>query len=249
MTEDNITAFLVEILRVSVIFGAMNLPGSRQAPPLAKMGLVIFLAAGLYASSGEQRVHQLHSDGLFPVLAAALLSTVILSLAWNLLLEAYALAFHLIGIQSGLSYASVVDPVTNVDNNILTTLTQFTVLTAFLGVGIHLQFLDLAIRLESVLDRSALTSLNGVAELIKPILKLSFDFGARIALPATIVMVILDTLSAIAGRLVDRFQLSAILFPVKFAVVLWLAALSSGSLIDGGVQKAEQLLGVLLRIS
>lgn len=247
--EENIAAFLVEILRVSVILGAMNLPGSRQAPPLAKMGLVVFLAAGLYAATAAVRVEQLRTEGLFPVLGAALSSTVILSLAWNLLLEAYALAFHTIGIQSGLSYASVVDPMTNVDNNILTTMVQFTVLIGFLTAGVHLQFLELGLRLESVLGGSTLTSVSGIAELIKPILKLSFDFGARIALPATIVMIILDTLSAVAGRLVDRFQLSSLLFPLKFAVILWLAALSSGSIIDGGVQKAQQLLGLLLKAS
>lgn len=247
--EGHLAAVVGEILRVSVVVGTMNLPGSRQAPMLAKAGLVTFIATATYAAGGAARAADIASRGLFPVLFVSLLASAVASLAWNLILESYAIAFHTIGVQSGLSYASVIDPVTNVDNSILITIMQFTALSGFLGAGVHLHFFEMIASIESALQDISQANLSSAPVVLKALLKVAFEFGARIALPATAVLLILDTLSAVIGRLVDRFQMSAVLFPVKFIVLLLLMAISANSLIEAGLQKALELLSTLTRVT
>lgn len=211
--------FATELARAATAVGMLHLPGFRQVPGSARafLGLCIAFAcfSAKWAANGST---QLAAGEFWLICGRNLISGLVVALSWNLVLEACALAIQLASIQSGLSYASIIDPTNDTESGSLLGITQFCVLLTFLAAGVHLEFFGLMLESDTLWVKFSEPGV--IVNVLKAMLGFSFRTGLRLAAPFIASMLLLDFASALGARFADRFQLSMLLFPIKWAATL-----------------------------
>lgn len=236
--------FATELARAGTAVGVLHLPGFRQLPTSARAFLALCIAfacfSAKWATAGST---ELVVGEFWLVCGRNLVAGLVVALCWNVVLEACALAIQLASIQSGLSYASIIDPTNDTESGSLLSITQFCVLLTFLAAGVHLEFLGLLLESDSLWVR--LSGTGVIVGVLKAILGFSFRTGMRLAAPFIASMLLLDFASALGARFADRFQLSMLLFPLKWAATLAILLASTVTLhyLEAGL--AKQAIGLL----
>lgn len=245
--EATAALFATEVSRAVTAVGVLHLPGFRQVPTAARifLGLVIAWAcfAAKVASGGLTQSNYMADFWL--ICGRNLVTGLAVALLWNLILDACALAIQMASVQSGLSYASIIDPTNDTESGSLLAMTQFCVLITFVGLGVHLEFLTVLLEADSLWNGFSQT--GPMLDVLKTMLGHSFRSGLRLAAPFIASMLLLDIASALGSRFAERFQLSVLLFPLKWSATLLILMLSTVSLHHlelGLASKALELLGV-----
>ncbi len=226
MLEQAAGLFATELARAGAAVSVLNLPGFRQVPIPTRAFLALVLAIVCFTAKWAQPGSGLVIPAEFlECCVKNIVSGLFVAIAWNTVLDACALAIQVASVQSGLSYASIIDPTNDTESGSLLAVTQFCVLLSFLAAGVHLEFLGLLLGTDSLWP----TVLNATSlpVLLKTLLTESFRIGIRLGAPFIAIMLLLDIASAIGGRFADRFQLATLVFPVKWAVTLLLLLAST----------------------
>ena len=221
--------FATEVARAVTAVAVLNLPGFRQVPAPARafLGLCIACAcfSGKWAAAGSA---DLAPVGFWLVCGRNLIAGLLVGLLWNTVLEACSLTVQMASVQSGLSYGSIIDPTNDTESGSLLTITQFCVLLTFLTAGIHLEFLGALLESDKIWE--SLSRPGALAGVLKSMLGFSFRTGLRLAAPFIACMLLLDIASALGSRFAERFQLSMLLFPLKWAATLFILMASTSTL-------------------
>jgi flagellar biosynthetic protein FliR len=161
------------------------------------------------------------------------------------LAETLMLGAQMIGLQAGYGYASVVDPTTQADSDVLQVAARLTGGLLFFGFGLDGQVLRvLAFSLERdppghfALTRSFVELVLGLGAQI-------FSLGLRLAFPVLGLLLLCEIALALVGRLNSSLQLGSLSSPLK--MLLTLAALAAVLQIFPTLYRgyAEQLFGAL----
>lgn len=235
--------FASEAARGVVALTVLHLPGFRQAPVMARIGLGVFLALACVTAKWESPEAVVTGDNFFSVALRNLFAGLVVALIWNLVLEACALAVQLASVQSGLSYASIIDPTNETESGSLLSIVQFCLLVTFLGAGIHLEFLAALLEADRLWEKFE-SGWQGVS-MLKSTLAYSFRTGFRLAVPYVASMLLFDLASALAGRFAERFQISMLVFPLKWGATLLLVWASTATLHRLEVDLAADALGLI----
>ncbi len=237
--------FATEVARAVTAVAVLNLPGFRQVPASARafLGLCVALAcfSAKWAAAGTLAPL---ATGFWLVCARNLIAGLLVALLWNAVLEASALTVQLASVQSGLSYGSIIDPTNDTESGSLLSITQFCVLLTFLAAGVHLEFLGALLESDSIWD--SLNRPGALVGVLKTMLGFSFRTGLRLAAPFIASMLLLDIASALGARFAERFQLSMLVFPLKWATTLFILMASTVTLhhLEANLsQQALQFLG------
>lgn len=241
--EAVVMLFAAEISRAVTAVAVLNLPGFRQVPTHARVFLGLMIALACFSAKWAATGGSAPVEGFWWTCARNLVTGLAVALLWNLILEACALAIQLASVQSGLSYASIIDPTNDTESGSLLGITQFCVLITFLAVGVHLQFLGALLEADSLWD--GFSRQGPTLGVLKAMLGFSFKAGLRLAAPFIASMLILDIASAIAGRFAERFQISMLIFPVKWVATLLILLASTFTLHRLEGQLAGQALQML----
>ncbi len=227
--EQAAALFATELARTGSAVSVLNVPGFRQVPPPARAFLAFALATVCFTAKWAEAGGGFAAPGEFwAICGRNLVSGLFVAFAWNTVLDACALAIQVASVQSGLSYASIIDPTNDTESGSLLAVTQFCVLLAFLAAGVHLEFLGLLLGTDSLWP--AVLNSASLLALLKTLLIESFRIGIRLGAPFIAIMLLLDMASAIGGRFAERFQLATLVFPVKWSVVLLLLLASTATL-------------------
>ncbi|WP_035957771.1 flagellar biosynthetic protein FliR [Bryobacter aggregatus] len=220
--------FFVELMRASTAVGLLHIPGFRQIPASTRAFLGFLLAIlCLAAKWGQPGLVAPARGDLWVICAKNLVAGLFVALLWNIVLDACALTIQIASVQSGLSYASVIDPTNDTESGSLLAATQFSILLTFVAAGLHLEFLRLLLDSDALWPK--LTNAATIAGMLKVILGQSFLIGIRLAAPFMAILILLDVASAIGGRFAERFQLSMLAFPVKWTVTLLILLASAAT--------------------
>jgi flagellar biosynthetic protein FliR len=230
--------FLNELLRCSTAVAIVGLPGFRQLSTTTRSFLAFTLATICYCARSAE--FALAPAPPQPSLIPALISGAIIGFLWNGLLEATSLAMQLVGIQSGMNYASIIDPSNNSENGALGSAAQLALMSIFLSSGLHLEFLQLLIASDQVWSAD-LATLQSIPTIAKSLLRLTFRCGLQIALPFLMILLLLDAVAAFAAKIAERFQLSANLFPLKWVITIALLYLCAPALAEIQSRIAAQI--------
>jgi flagellar biosynthetic protein FliR len=153
-----------------------------------------------------------------------------------IVLEAFALAAQVLGLQAGYAYASTIDPNTQADSGILLVMAQLVAGLLFFALGLDRETLRLfAQSLERVPPGIYVPGPSAALALIKLGSGL-FTVGVRLALPVVALLVMVDVALALLGRLNAQLQLISLAFPAKMLTALlvlsWLATLFPRILVE-----------------
>jgi flagellar biosynthesis protein FliR len=157
------------------------------------------------------------SEAAFGIICGLLLSCVV---------EVFQLAAQLLAQQAGFSYASTIDPTNDTDSGVLLVLCQLLAGLLSIAAGLDRHVLSLfAKSLGQIPPGTFVPSLIHLDTAAKLGARM-FEIGFLLALPSIAIFLVLDVLLAVLGRLEQQLQLTTILFPVKTASAIFVAAMA-----------------------
>ena len=240
--------FLLVLARVAGIFVFVPLPGLRAAPDQARVVLALAVALALFPRwpAVDAAATPFRVAGWMAADAAA---GAAIGLTVAIVLEGFALAAQVLGLQAGYAYASTVDPNTQADSGVLLVFAELAAGLLFFAAGWDRELLRAVARsLETAPPGAWLFSPASAG----PMIRLGagmFAVGLRLAFPVVALLLLVDVALALAGRIHSQLQLLSLAFPVKMAAALallgWEAVLFPRLLRESGVA-AWSVLGRLL---
>lgn len=160
------------------------------------------------------------------LLGGELIIGFILGFAGRLIFSALEMAASLVGFQMGLSLASTIDPATQAQTAALGIMAQMIGLMVMLGIDGHHWMLEITVRSFQLISPGGMAMNGSIAEIMLRLSADAFAVGVALASPAIIVLLALDSLLAIAGRVSPKLEVLILGFPLKIGVGLWLLGAS-----------------------
>jgi flagellar biosynthetic protein FliR len=222
--------------------------GGAYAPAQVKIGLTLLLAFALLPTVTMPAVGS--AVGLAVVVTREMAIGLALGMSIRALVAAAELAGQLAGFQMGLSYSAIVDPQSGVRNNLLSALYGNIAVITFLVMNGHHAFLRALRDSYDSLPIGAGHIGGSLPEAVMGLLGLVFSFGARLAAPLVVVLVITELALALIARSAPALNLMAVGAPIRIIIGLILlgfvapAAVGvlsgiSGTVLQAGVRAAE----------
>ena len=212
--------FLLVLARVAGIFVFVPLPGLRAAPDQVRVVLAVAVALALFP-----RWPAVDTAAATPFRAAGWMAAeaaagAAIGLTVAIVLEGFALAAQVLGLQAGYAYASTVDPNTQADSGVLLVFAELAAGLLFFAAGWDRELLRAVARsLETAPPGAWLFSPASAG----PMIRLGagmFAVGLRLAFPVVALLLLVDVALALAGRIHSQLQLLSLAFPIKMAATL-----------------------------
>jgi len=240
-------AFGLVLARVAGVFFFLPMPVRDATPAVARAVFSLAAAMALFPRWSTIDVGAATTGTFVVWLAGEAAFGLTAGLLVGFLAEVMTLSAQLMGLQAGYGYASVVDPTTQADSDVLQVVARLTAGLLFFSFGLDGQVLRaLALSLELhppgqfVLTRT----------LVETVLALGagvFALGLRLAFPVLGLLMLCEIALALIGRLNSALQLSHVAAPLK--MLLTLGALAALLKIVPGLYLgyAAQLIAALRR--
>ena len=225
-----LVAFLLVLTRIGGAIVFVPIPGMRSYPEAPKAILLFAVSVSLcrYWIAADPG-HDWTPSSLVAAIASEAALGIGIGVGVSLLLEASQVAGQMISLQAGFSYASTIDPSSDVDSGIVLILCQLLTSLIFFSLGLDRAILrGFAESFEHIPLGSFHLPLSA-AETVAGLGSGMFQTAFRLAMPLTAVLLIADIALALAGRFIQQLQLSTILFPVKTLGALAMLALAMGT--------------------
>jgi flagellar biosynthesis protein FliR len=209
--------FLLAFTRIGSLFLPMGIPGTAQAPMVARAMLAALMTVAMWpqwltAPRAPDPVWGFITEAGYGVLVG---------LTAGAVLEGLQLALQMVGLQSGYQYASTVDPNSQADSAVLPVLGQLFGYGLFFALrGDHM--------LIRVLARSfrewppgaipmGMLSITSIAKAGTLMLETALGF----ALPLIVLLLLIDLALGVVTRAHAQLQLISIAFPVKMLLAMF----------------------------
>jgi flagellar biosynthetic protein FliR len=127
-------------------------------------------------------------------------------------------------MQAGFGYASIVDPTTQADSGILLVVAQLLSGLLFFACGIEGHVLRALADSLGVYPPGTYSITPSIANELLRLATTILNTGLRLALPITALMLLIDLVLAILGRLHSQIQLVHMSFPIKLMLCIGVLA-------------------------
>ncbi len=240
-------AFLLVLARMTGVFVFLPLPVKDAAPSVSRIVLALGCTIALYSRWPQVDFQQLTlTSTLMLVVSDAALGAAI-GLMVSFLSEAFTTGAQSLALQAGYGYASVIDPTTQADSDVLAVMAQLLAGLFFFTANLHRVLIKvLADSLESYPPGAFKLSQHLAGEVVRTGSGI-FSFGLRLALPIIGLLLMTEITLALLGRVNSQLHLGMHAFPVK--MLLALVALSSILAVTPHLYTAyaEQVIGSIRR--
>lgn len=212
--------------RVSAMFVFTPFPGGAAVPPKVKAGLTMAITLLLFPVYGAKAAIA-DAGTLLSTLGSELVIGALLGLAVTFVFEASQLAGHYAGLQVGFSLVNVIDPQTQVETPVLSTLHQLLVLLIFLHLNVHHWLLRGLARSFEYLPPAAFSLSGDVIERLFQAAGGIFLAGVQIAAPVLLATMSADVALGFISKASPQLQVLFLGFPIKtiLALLVWMGAL------------------------
>lgn len=212
------------LIRPGMLVLASPVFGGAFVPPPVRVGLTVILA--LLLLPAVRMPEDLAVSGVAVVAAGEAVIGLALALSIRALQAGAELAGHLIGFQAGMSYAAVVDPQSGARNNVVASLYGSLALLAFFGVNGHHLLLRTLVRTYDTLPPGTWGLGDVQSAGVVTLLGLVFLLGAQLAMPAVVVLLLVEVVLGLLSRAAPALNFMMLGFPVRVAAGL--LALAAG---------------------
>ncbi len=225
LLEDFIKGLLI-FLRVAAVLLTMPVFGNITYPVLPKLGLSLILTYLFIFSIPDFAFN--YYDGLLPLAIYGIkevLTGLLIGFAMNFIFYGMTFAGLLIGNEMGLSMATMFDPYSENQNNIIGTLISMLAMIVFLLIDGH-HFIIQAVSASFKLIPLGSYTVNG--SLIELLIKYSagiFLVAVKISAPLIVSFFLLNVASGIISRVIPQMQILFVIFPLKIGLGFVLLAM------------------------
>jgi flagellar biosynthesis protein FliR len=244
-------AFLLVLARVSGALVFVPMPGLRNGPEPVRAAFALGFALALASRWPAVGAATITAATLAGWVASEAAVGIAIGVSVAIVLEAFAMAAQVLGLQAGYAYASTIDPNTEADSGVLLVFAQL--MAGMLSFALGLDRAILRLFAES-LDRVPAGSYALGRPAAETLIRLGsslFSVGVRLALPVVSLLVMVDVALALLGRINQQLQLLALAFPAKMLtsllVLSWVAALFPRILLEFSGQAwvaSRRMLGI-----
>ncbi|MBV8572357.1 MAG: flagellar biosynthetic protein FliR [Acidobacteriaceae bacterium] len=217
-------AFALVLARIGGAFAFVPLPVKEAGPGSARIVLAMAVAVALFPVWPQIRSDDA-SLGLFAwwLLSEAALGVTI-GVAVSFLSEALTFGAHVLALQAGFGYASIVDPTTQADSDVLPVMAQLVAGLFFFSMGFHRLVISAFAYSLTKYPPGAYKITGDIAGAIIQLSGSLFAVGVRLALPVVALLFMTELALALLGRVNSQLHASSHSFPIKIMVTLVMLA-------------------------
>jgi flagellar biosynthetic protein FliR len=218
-------AFLLVLCRMVGVFVFVPMPFKDSGPSVSRIVLALGCTIALYSCWPVLDRQQLTLTSTVALMFSDAALGAAMGLMVSFLSEAFIVGAQSLALQAGYGYASIVDPTTQADSDVLAVLGQLLAGLLFFTVGLHRLLIKVfADSLASYPPGTFALTQNLAKEVIRVGAGV-FSFGLRLALPIIGLLMMTEITLALLGRINSQLHLGMHAFPVK--MMLTLVALAS----------------------
>lgn len=140
----------------------------------------------------------------------------------RMVMNALEFAAHLISTQMGFSLATTIDPTSKAQTTVLGRLAVMVGLMMLLSVNGHHWFLISTIESYQAIQPGQFAVSAGLADLLIRISADGLTMGLSLVAPVIVILLIVELMIALAGRVVPQLQVMLLGFPIKISLGLCL---------------------------
>lgn len=223
-------SFLLALARVGGVVALVPVPGWRRAPEMTRIVLAVCLTLAL---SPVWPVSPSQDPGAGQIAGWIFSETLLglsMGLAVNLVVEGFAIAAQLLGLQAGYGYASTIDPSTEADSGVLPVIVQLAASLLFFSFGMEGQVIRALAHSFSAYPPGAWVGHSLQLDKILDLGAGMWKTALRLAMPVVGLLILLDLSMAVLGKVATQLQLLTLAFPAKMLVTLATLALLAGTM-------------------
>jgi flagellar biosynthetic protein FliR len=224
LSASTLLGFALVLSRMAGVFVFIPLPSQDAGPGVARIAMSLACTLALFS---RWPAVDAANTGM-ALMAIWMISELALGTAVGLMVsfisESLTFGAQVLGLQAGYGYASVVDPTTQADSNVLPVLVQLTSGLLFFTTGLHRYVIAaFAASLDAyppgsfVLNRQFATAVVQLGSSV-------FSVGLRLALPVIALLLMTDLALAVIGRISSQLQMGSNAFPLKMLLTLFTLA-------------------------
>jgi flagellar biosynthesis protein FliR len=215
-----VLAFALVLIRLVGIFVLIPLPIKDAGPGAARIMFAIACTIALYPAWPQVDAAQTTLSTMLGWIVSETTLGLAIGLMVSFLAEAMTFGAQVLSQQAGYAYASIVDPLTQADSDVLPAAAQIMAGLLFFTTGLHRVLISV---LASTLTTYPPGHFQLNQQLASAVIRLSantFSFGLRLALPIIGLLLMTDIALALLGRLNAQIHLAMQAFPVKMMLNL-----------------------------
>lgn len=223
--------FVLIFIRIATALAVLPIFKHQAVPSMLKAGLAVALTFLIAPSVASGTMPQ--SGTIADYLLMGLSETVcglLMGFAGQFVFYAIEICGRILGLQSGLSIVSSIDPNSESQSDVLTQVYEMMAVLVFLSLDGHLMMLE---ALRSSFDTIALGSvnLNGkLAEWSVAQAGIVLSRGIQLAAPMMLTLLLSDVALGILTRVAPTMNVFVLGFPLKIGITLLFASLTTGTI-------------------
>lgn len=246
--ENWLLRFLFPLFRISSFYLAIPIIGSRLVPRRIRMGLAVATTVLVMPSLPAMPVVEAFSVMSWWLTVEQVVIGTALGFAVQLLFHSVAMGGHLISMNMGLGFASMMDPTNGISVPILSQFYLFLITLLFLATNGHLIVIEAMIESFHILPVGTGLPLEGVLVMAKAG---GWIIGAAllISLPAMTSLLVVNLAFGVISRAAPQLNLFSLGFPFSLIfglVVVWMTLASLSPQFTLLTQEAFELMRAML---
>ncbi len=220
LSTSTLFAFALVLSRILGIFVFIPMPVSDAGPGPARVAVALACTIALYP-----RWPSIHDQNVgIGTLTLWLISEIGLGTAIGLMVsfisESITFGARLLALQAGYGYASVVDPTTQADSDVLPVVAQLTAGLLFFTTGLHRYVITAFAASLETYPPGSFTLSRDLATTVIQLGSNIFLVGLRLASPIIGLLLMIDIAMALLGRVSSQLQISHHAFSIKMLITL-----------------------------
>lgn len=213
-------AFLLVVSRMLGVFVFVPLPFKDAGPSMSRVVLALGCAIALYPLWPEVQMNQLTLSTTAAMMFSDAALGAAIGLMVSFLAESLTLGAQSLAVQAGYGYASIIDPTTNADSDVMAVLAQLLSGLLFFTFGLHRFLIKVFADSLTSFPPGHFAITRGLAKEVVRVGSGIFSYGLRLALPIIGLMLMAEITLALVGRISSQLNLSMHAFPIKMMLTL-----------------------------
>lgn len=222
-----VTAVVTVGVRITALLTFTPFPGGSTVPMSIKAGLALALTALLYPAYGKA-VPPLCGTNVVGLIVSELLIGLLMGLTVTFIFEAAQMAGQIVGMQVGFSLVNIIDPQTQVDTPVLSTLHQLIVMLIFLQLNVHHWLLRGAANSFAYLPAGEVRLSGDAVQVLFREAAGIWLAAVQISAPILFATLLADVALGFIGKASPQLQVLFLSMSIKtvLALVVWISAMA-----------------------
>ena len=213
-------AFALVLIRFVGIFVLVPMPVKDAGPGAARILFALALTIALYSCWPAVDASQATLGTMTGWILSEMALGMAIGLVVSFLAEAMTFGAQVLGQQAGYAYASMVDPLTQADSDVLPAAAQVLAGLLFFTTGLHRVIVGVLAATLRTYPPGRFQLTQDLANTVVHLSAATFSFGLRLAFPIIGLLLMTDVALALLGRLNSQIHLGMQAFPIKMMLNL-----------------------------